>query len=589
MEWQFPPYTVFYVVAILALPLVAFSAWQRHEPGVRYYALLMLAMAVWSGGAMLETASIGLEAKNFFIRVQYIGVVTGPLLWLMFTLEYTSPGVTRRAGIRLLWLIPAVTMGLVVTNAQHGLVWTSIDTVPGTNGQQVHFSNGPVFWLKTVLMIGFIVAGVAMLVRARLQHRPGSTWRLGPLLVCALIVMATTGLYLAGRSPLPNTDPTPITFAAIGLVLTYAMFSGSLFEIAPSAQEQVLDSMEEGLLLVDGYGRVIDANPAAERMLGLAPDSAVGMTLAAALAGMPAVAEWLAGMPDTEGTLRDDANGRTLEVHRIPLSTLNVVLTGDLILLRDTTAETEAQNRLIEVLVEQERIQLLAAFIQEASHAFRSPLSSINLSTYLAERAADPADRARQYRAIEQQVLRMVELLDHVLLVASLDRGRTLEFAPLDLMTVLTSLSDSAAQNAAQRGLQFRRELPAALPLIEADGDKLRVALEQVLNNALRFTPAGGLVTLRAQVLEDGVEIEVADTGIGMSEDVRLRAFDRFFRAERSDGGQGFGLGLTIAHQIARAHEGRLELHSAPGEGTRVLLWVPLQPHTLAVPERLPA
>lgn len=589
MEWQFPPYTVFYLVAILALPLVAVSAWQRHEPGVRYYALLMLAMAVWSGGAMLETASIGLEAKIFFMRVQYIGVVTAPLLWLMFTLEYTAPGLTQRAGIRLLWLIPAVIMVLVVTNAQHRLVWTSIDMVPGTNGQQVHFTNGPVFWLKTALMVGFVAAGVAVLVRARLQRRPGSTWRLTPLLVCALIVSATTGLYVAGRSPLPHTDPTPITFAAVGLVLTYAMFSGSLFEIAPSAQEQVLDSMEEGLLLVDGYGRVIDANPAAERMLGLAPDSAVGMTLATALAGMPAVAEWLAGQRDTEGTLSDDANGRTLELHRIPLSTLNAVLTGDLILLRDTTAENEAQNRLIEVLVEQERIQLLAAFIQEASHAFRSPLSSINLSTYLAERAADPADRARQYRAIEQQVLRLVELLDHVLLVASLDRGRPLEFTPLDLMSLLASLSESAAQTAVQRNLRFTPDLPAALPLIEADGDKLRVALEQVLNNALRFTPAGGTVTLRAQAQDGGVEIEVTDTGIGMSEEVRNRAFDRFFRAERSDGGQGFGLGLTIAHQIARAHEGRLELHSAPGEGTRVRFWLPLRPQTQSVPERLPA
>jgi signal transduction histidine kinase len=132
-------------------------------------------------------------------------------------------------------------------------------------------------------------------------------------------------------------------------------------------------------------------------------------------------------------------------------------------------------------------------------------------------------------------------------------------------------------QAAEAKGLQWRADIPANLPTIEADPDRLAQALGNLLSNANKFTPAGGAVAVRAGTESGGLYVEIADTGPGIELDEQEAVFQAFYRGQH--GGrfpQGMGLGLTIARDLVTAHGGRLELASTPGQGSRFTLRLPL-------------
>jgi two-component system OmpR family sensor kinase len=271
-----------------------------------------------------------------------------------------------------------------------------------------------------------------------------------------------------------------------------------------------------------------------------------------------------------------DRDPRT-EVGRLGLS-FNAMLTRIEGAFHDREA-SEAQARASE--------HRMRRFIADASHELRTPLTSIRgfAELYRQGAATDEADVDRFMQRIETESSRMGLLVEDLLLLARLDQQRPLRHAPVDLAVLAADAVHDAHATDPDRLIELRVTGPS---IVAGDEPRLRQVLGNLLTNALAHTPPETPVTVR--VTPDGdsaVLLEVADEGPGMTPEQAARVFERFYRADPSRARQtgGTGLGLAIVAAIVAAHEGVVEVVTAPGEGAafRVRLPVPAEP--TAVPE----
>lgn len=212
-------------------------------------------------------------------------------------------------------------------------------------------------------------------------------------------------------------------------------------------------------------------------------------------------------------------------------------------------------------------------FVSDASHELRTPLAVIRANNeLLALHPGQPVgENLEQVEAIEAEAEHMARLVDNLLTLARADEGRLLTAHDLvDLGEIAAAVARDMAPVAARKGIQLTAE--AGPGLVMGDAQRLRQLVMILVDNALKYTPDGGSVTVRCDRAGRAVRLSVADTGPGIDADEQRRIFDRFARIDtartRGDSG-GTGLGLAIAREIAAAHGGSLALDSAPGRGSR--------------------
>ncbi|MCX6029671.1 MAG: PAS domain S-box protein, partial [Chloroflexi bacterium] len=236
--------------------------------------------------------------------------------------------------------------------------------------------------------------------------------------------------------------------------------------------------------------------------------------------------------------------------------------------MQDITERKQAEQRAFELALERERMALLSKFVQDASHEFRTPLAIMQANLYLLERIEDPAKRQRKLAQMGEQVTGITRLVDLLAEITRLDSGVPFTTQPADLNGLIGAVAAKLQAQAAAKGLTLHLELASDLPPVSADGNRLGEALHELLNNAVRYTPVGGHITVRSASDADGVTVEVQDSGPGIAADMLPRIFERFYRQDVAHTTPGFGLGLPIARAIVERHGGRLEVESQPGAGS---------------------
>lgn len=227
-----------------------------------------------------------------------------------------------------------------------------------------------------------------------------------------------------------------------------------------------------------------------------------------------------------------------------------------------------------------EAVEVREQFLATVSHELRTPLTSImGYTEYVTDELGERAEELGIDRALATITRNTEKLLDRVAqLLSAADKSFEPRLLPTDLAPLLQASCDSLRVIAADVGVALTSDLPAPL-IAEVDGPHLAQAVENLLTNAVKFTPRGGTVHLAASVDGDEAVVSVTDTGVGMSAEEQRRAFDRFYRSRgaRDTTVQGIGVGLAIVKQIMDAHDGRIELRSEPGQGSVFTLHLPLR------------
>jgi len=212
-------------------------------------------------------------------------------------------------------------------------------------------------------------------------------------------------------------------------------------------------------------------------------------------------------------------------------------------------------------------------FIADASHELRTPLTAIRGNADLLK-MAPPEERELCIVSIRREAERMSRLVNDLLLLAAADvEEQAVHMQPVDLDDLLTDVYRSAVLLAGDK-VTVRLE-PLEPVAIVADPDRIKQLLLNLVDNAVKFTPAGGTITMSLYAEPEGARLEVCDTGIGIPPEEQEAIFRRFYRVEHARSKRGSGLGLAICEWIVTAHCGRLELQSEPGKGTTFAIHLP--------------
>ncbi|NOY81447.1 MAG: HAMP domain-containing protein [Kiritimatiellaeota bacterium] len=236
----------------------------------------------------------------------------------------------------------------------------------------------------------------------------------------------------------------------------------------------------------------------------------------------------------------------------------------------------EAFNQMLE------RIRSLVAELREVSnniaHDLRSPLTRIR---GLAEAALTHSESLDEYRrmagAVVEECDHLVNLINTMLEIAETDAGATrLARTPVDIRALIEDAHDLFLASAEEAGVQFTCSVPEdASPAVTGDRGRLERALANLIDNAIKYTPRGGTVEVRAERSGEWIHVSVADTGAGIPPDELPRVFDRFHRGDRSRTTAGNGLGLSLARAVVRAHGGEITVVSRVNQGSTFTLRLP--------------
>ncbi|MBK9781058.1 MAG: HAMP domain-containing histidine kinase [Anaerolineales bacterium] len=243
---------------------------------------------------------------------------------------------------------------------------------------------------------------------------------------------------------------------------------------------------------------------------------------------------------------------------------------------------TRAFNSMLERVQASGRSQ--RDFVANVSHEMKTPLTSIQgFAQALLDGTAD-TDESRQKAAqvIFGESERMHRMVLDLLDLAKLDAGTAdLKMSAVNMRVLLTSIQEKFIPQSQRAEVKIELQIPADLPPLIADGDRMAQVFTNLTDNALKFTPRGGTVSLAARVEMDGMCITVTDTGAGIPEADLPYIFRRFYQVDPArKGGEthGAGLGLAIAHEIVAAHGGRITVRSREGAGTTMEVLLPLSP-----------
>ncbi len=247
-------------------------------------------------------------------------------------------------------------------------------------------------------------------------------------------------------------------------------------------------------------------------------------------------------------------------------------------------------NEMIERL--EKSFDMLRQFAADAAHELRTPLTIMKGEAEIALRArhASPATYRDTLESTIRECDRMIGVISSLLLIAQAEAGDIpVRLEPFRLDALLAELIETFRVLAEEAGLTLETQ-PFPEALVDADGMRLHELFANLLDNAVKYTPAGGLVAISCEVTDRDARVHVADTGVGIPEDELERIFDRFYRVDRSrsrDTG-GSGLGLSIARWIAEAHNGSIEVQSSAGAGTTFTVVLPLHGAPPLEPPELP-
>ena len=572
MNLIFTVYSVFFLATTLVSFFVAFLAWQRRfVNGAKELAYLMIATGIGAFGLMFETAAPSINEKIFWYKLEFFGGIAAPVLYLIFSIRYTGKDkFLTRKHLLLLFLVPAITLMLTLTNEMHNLIWTGFSAISEkTNLMEYHHGIG--FWF------GYIIYSYLMLILATInlirfiirQNKPFLTQ--GLIVFCGgLFPWITSLMYLTGNNPVTGLDITPVSILISGILAAYAILNIRFLDLVPVARETLVETIRDGILVLDGQNRIQDINRAALLFLGMQNKNIIGFPIQSAGSTETQLLNAVIDHETDDQTQEVQSNAE-VKIFRILKHTIKNQSESRLVVIRDITEQKQTEFELIKAKEHaEESDRLKSAFLANMSHEIRTPMNGILGFAELLKEPDLSSETSREYISIiESSGARMLNIINDLIEISKIESGT------MRIFMSETNVNDQTGfvfnffkPEAEKKGLILilRNALPSNEAIIRTDREKLYAILTNLVKNAIKFTTSGtiefGYKYLELNSLTSSSELVffVKDTGAGISTELKEVIFERFRQGNESLNKkyEGAGLGLAISKAYVEMLGGRI-------------------------------
>jgi len=380
--------------------------------------------------------------------------------------------------------------------------------------------------------------------------------------------------------PLPAENPRDeLSDLALALNNTAAQMDETIRSLGGERNRSsaILRSMVEGVAVIDAQQRLVFCNRAFSEILSLDSAGSEGHPVIEVVRNSELLGLIRRALQGQAGLPSNIAMGivqqRSFSVTAAPVKPL------------EASPAAEKPSGAVVVLHDVSELRRLERvrqdFVANVSHEFKTPLTAIQgfAETLLAGALEDPQNNRRFLEIMRSHAARLARLTDDLLKLARIEAGKLeVAFQPVSVAELLESCSATTVLKASRKQISFTVKVPPGLPSVLGDPGLLHDLLQNLLDNAIQYTPEGGQIDVSATAEAGEAVITVTDTGIGIPLADQERIFERFYRvdAARSREAGGTGLGLSIAKHIVEAHGGRLWVESAVGRGSKFFVAIPL-------------
>lgn len=339
--------------------------------------------------------------------------------------------------------------------------------------------------------------------------------------------------------------------------------------------DAVIRSMAEGLLVIDDKGKVIMLNPAAEKLLNVSKETQIGQDISKNLKN-----EHLLSL------VKDSPEKKSKEIEFLNQDDeTKKVLRSSSAVIEDENGKTIGMVSMLSDITKQKELdQMKANFVAKVSHELRTPLVATekSISLLLTKAPGSINETQEQFLAIAQRNLkRLSRLINDLLDLSKLEAHKmSLEKKPSSMEEIIDDSMETFKTWAGTKSINIEKKIDKNLPLVNIDPSKMIQVINNLLGNAIKFTPPNGIITVETKFQEETQElkINVADTGLGIPEEDLSKVFTKFYQTKDrgSTDISGTGLGLSIVKEIIELHNGRIWVESEKGTGANFIFTLPL-------------
>ena len=326
--------------------------------------------------------------------------------------------------------------------------------------------------------------------------------------------------------------------------------------------QTTLSSIIEGIVAINEEGRIALFNPAAGKMLNFGSDRAIGRLY------------WEVIRSSSLNIFIKEALGKEELLSKEITILLPQERIFDVTIIPPAGGARGAVVALHDITEIRRLERMRIEFVASVSHELRTPLTAIKgfVETLKMGAANDPSRRQQFLGIIERNAQRLSNLIDDLFTISHIESGEVkLEFQSLNIGELIEEMADSFEKKIEEKRHRNILNIPSHLPAVRADRKRIEQVLSNLLDNAIKFTPPGGEISLAATLEEEHVRVEVSDNGIGIPQKHLGRLFERFYRAEEARSRElgGTGLGLSIVKHIIQAHGGEVGVESEGKKGSK--------------------
>ena len=579
MNWQYTPYTIpLLLSAALAAGLFFYAYRQRETPGAKVFAGLMLCFVGWSLAYAIALSIPSQTAQIFLANIVFMCIAAVPVLWLIFTLQYTGQTLHKWQW---LLILPTITILMTWTDPYHNWMRSEVGMV--TIDSFVVFTStlGPYFWVHALYSYVLLLCGTIVLWR--MVQRTRHVYRKQGLILLfgVLTPWTSNALYLSGLSPFPYLDITPFAFIAMGSAVYWGLFRFQFLNVVPIARNTVIDGMEDGILVFDTENRIIDHNASATRLLNIKNENLTGQYASQVFTKYPDIVTKIAD-PSIENAHEEIviANDVLPLVYELRISSLydrlgrlrcRVLLIHDITWLKEIERDLRQAKETAEAASKTK-----SEFLANMSHEIRTPMNGILGMTELLLDSSLEKKQQDYLNSVQNSANLLLNVINDVLDFSQIEAGKlTLHPHDFALQHILDSILGPFAYQAQQKNIRFHWTVSPDIPdYLNGDSDRLSQVMINLVGNALKFTNDGTIsidVHLNEHTTHQSkLQFNINDTGIGIPQEKQVAIFEAFSQADASTTRQygGTGLGLAISARLVDLMGGKIWVSSDVDHGS---------------------